>query len=214
MKKIYTKKDLEMCRILAISFTILLFICAIINWLMWIMEIPEFIKVLAFSGMFLMPILIIITCYMCIERYWFLEFYSENSVGSIQIKSQCAFSIALMLVLGCAALYNASELIKYVTYNWKLRDGLTKCVIIKGVIVGCWLLLWICSITKRKSIAMSTGIKRWLSIIGSILLIVVLFFATMKVNIYVVDQAEDVYWDKFIEHEEKYGALSKPFSRH
>lgn len=212
-KKIYTKKDFEICRILVICFIIIDFICVMINWLMRVMEIPELIKVLAFSGALLMPILVVMTCCMCIERYWYLEFFSEESDRRIQSKMLCGFGIMLMLLLGYATLYNASDIIEYITYNWNLRERLNTCVTIKGGITFCWLVFWIFSIIRRRNIAVCTGIKKWLTILGSILLVVVLLFITIRVNAYVDAQADSVYWDKFIEHENKYGALVKPFSR-
>lgn len=212
-KRIYTKRDFEICRIIMITFIILDFICVVAERLMRVIEMPELIEVLAFWGALLLPILIVMTCWMCVERYWFVEFHSEERRKSMQCKVLCGFSIILILALGYATFHYTSDIITYITYNWNLRDQLNTCVIMKGAIALGWLVVWVFSIIVRKNITVGTGIKKWLSILGSILLVVVLFYITARVNDYVDEQAECVFWDKFTEYAEKYGALTKPFSR-
>ena len=197
----YTKKDFETARMLLCTFIALYLLSFVLGGLVDIIEMPEIMNVAAICGGICMPILIILSCHMCIERYLYLEFYSEGKSGNTSSRRAVYAGIGIMTALGAITFYHVAGLISFVMDIWTIlgyMETLYVCIAIKLGITGCCLFCWIYSMKRSKTV--QTGKKVKISrLVAGILMFVFLAYISAPGNRYVKDQVEDARFRKMMD---------------
>ena len=176
----YTKSDLTKCRILTIILVSIYYIVYVIGAIASTEDLAssvgftdkeEFFCVLA---IILLSILILLTIYMCIERYMYLEFHGQDDVEQAKSRKLTYLSIALILVLGKTALDKILYIFGFVIFNWNLKDSIQEGVWIKLFVAALWVICAIYSIVERDKIRTKGGFHKAKWVICGLVLVLVL----------------------------------------
>lgn len=181
--KLYTPRDVLLSLILAIIF-ILWYLgawasCAIVSSdnLSKSIEQFELVEMLSWLWWFLSPILIIISLYMCIERYLYVELRSGEKMYDTKGRMRIYASIAVIILLGIEFFRNMLYVIGYFISYLDTGTGFGDGIVILFLIAVCWLIGLAYAITKGRAIFIQHGMKDIRSIIVVILLIALIVFS-------------------------------------
>ncbi len=164
MKK-YTQKDLHIALVFASFFTILYFIVLSNIAFQDAVELPEVVKILSWLGCLALPILLLISWYMCLERFVSLEL-SRDSEGSDKWRRLLlAIRIVMMLGLGILVFQKTMELVVFMGDHFRYMEKLSVCIMIKACIVIGWWGACIYGMKMQKQIIFGKRWKRYLVIL-------------------------------------------------
>ncbi len=121
-----------------------------------------------------LPVLVIITWYMYIERYIYFrkvyyeeEYYSKGKMP--EISPNIEFPVITKTVLAIITFFQYQDFKYFLVENWNILDGLVVCCLLKSILlIGCFL-FWIISMkygikfemvdrNKRKKVHLGIGI--------------------------------------------------------
>ena len=164
MKK-YTKKDLHIALGFASFFTILYFIVLSNIAFQYAVELSEVVKILSWLGCLALPILLLISWYMCLERFVSLELSLDSEGSGKWRRLFLAIRIVMMLGLGILVFQRTMELVVFVGDHFRYMEKLFVCIIIKACIVIGWWGACIYGVRIQKQIISGKCWKRYLVIL-------------------------------------------------
>lgn len=194
---IYTRKDFKMSRILAIALTFLYFIVHILYRLIQIVEFTETVKVITFFLDKFFPFLVVLGWYMCLERYFYLEFGEERSPQNKNDRIRTYIGIKVMIILGILVFYYAQGTIFFTAWHWNCITEIYDCVAVRLTIMACWIFCLIYSIKRRTAIAVPGGVKKGRVALG-ILFLFLLAILSLAGTFYACFRAESVRLEKMV----------------
>lgn len=211
-RKEYSLKDFLITRTLAVFFSIIYVVMSIGTRFI---TIPTHIAVVVGLCCMVLPVIIVLSWYMCIERYLNIEFRNLEENVTILEKSWYFVSIIMMILLGMKTYKNILNLVVFVESYRKLLEGLSDCLLLRlGFVLG-WMVLWIGSIFLRKIIVSKENGHKKILTVGSVLVVVVIMLHIQaNSERYIYNRTEDVWYKKMVEYyEEHQGERNvEPFS--
>lgn len=211
-RKGYNQQDFRIARMITIIFVVLHFWATGIV-LLWDRIMVSFTtQVFALSGALGLPVLILVSLCMTIERSYHLQFRSVQSKEPQMSKVAFFGTILTMIFWGIAVFVAVMSLISYIAHNWKFIEQLSECIQVQFIFVICCVAGWIFSICMRKFVVKLRGKHLIGAVISMLLLLVVMGCVGVCISMWAYWTAENVYWEKFIEYAETYGAMAPPFS--
>ncbi len=217
-RKEYSDKDFLISRAISISFTVIFVVISIVFGLSSYVnteKIPEELGVTVGLWYLGLPVLIIISWYMSIERYLIIEFRKLGKEATKLEKLWYFVSIIMMILLGMKTYRNILNLVVFVESYRKLLEWLSDCLLLRlGFVLG-WMVIWIGSILLRKIIVSKENGHKKILTVGSVLVVVVIMlYIQTNSERYIYDRTEDVWYHKMVEYYEQHEGESnvEPFS--
>lgn len=191
-------KDFILTRIMALLFTIMYF------GLPYIMNHKKELRLsdtvgLVVDCMFIfLPIVIMLSWYMCAERYLYMKFKEDDKYKNKQARRKVYIWIIGMVIGGIILFDRCQDGVYFIFSHWKNMNELYVCAIIKNVITIVWLLVFIYIMKRGEMLLNYNGIENW-KLICSIICIVLVFYFTCVGSKYANDQYWYFYYEQLTE---------------
>ena len=196
--KYYTKANWKICGILATFFSIAYFVSRSIVFTSLIISWSE--KILAVVGGvdICLPILVLLSWSMCVERYLYLEAQMLETKGCKQTRRQANISVAIVIVLGLLTFLQAIGIVFFVSEHWEYIGKLYDCIVIKAVMEIVWCVCLIYSIKKKEIIKLKIE-KNKKDCLKDIIVLILIFALACVTTVYTYSRAENEWFYNMIE---------------
>lgn len=218
-KKEYTEKDLKLSRKITVSVTGLYIIISIFFSIMNGRRVDNVSEELLMAGVLwwhVLPMIMIICWYMCMERYLVIEFKKLGEQDTMSKRIWYYVSVVLLSLTGITIYQAFKDGIGYVVDNKNLLDNLQGCVLLRfGVCLIGGICLFYGFKIQRRIIQAESNRKKTTIIGGWVGLLIVVLLIQVGVGVYTYHKREDVWYKKMVEYyEEHQGEQNvEPFSR-
>lgn len=136
--KKYTKKEFITVLAIALSFTLLYFMASYTLWL----DVPDAMQVTSECIGILMPVILLMSWYMCIERYVAIEYNLAENEGNKSYLFQVAVRIILLIIGGINVYRSILNVVIYPFNSLKdYLDNYNACYAVKISIAVVWVAL-------------------------------------------------------------------------
>ena len=147
-----------------------------------------------------LPVIILLSGYMCIDTYWKAEFTKEEKGANKNVCKQAKRSIAAMISIGGILFYFSLGIVSYICRYKEFVSKLIECIVSLAIVDVCWLCFWGDSIKRCKAIVGNPEKKQSIVriCIGGGLIVV-----TLIVFLYAIDKGETAFFQKLLEEYSK-----------
>ncbi len=195
--KQYSKKEFVIVLSLALFFTLLYFMIYVVIAFEGNVQWSDTVYILSTWSYYPLTIILIINWYMCVERYFVME-YSATQGKGVKAWLPTCISIGIMVILGIVVFKMATGLVLSVGYYWYNMDKVCDCIIIETALLAVWSGLFVYCIRKRRTIGGQRGLASG-RVVMCILILGVLVFATLSCRVYTEGRYEGIWWEVLLE---------------
>lgn len=162
-RKVYTIKDFQISRIIAISVSILYcmtsIFLAILNHKSTV-NVSEEMLTVGVLWWLLLPLIMILSWYMCIERYLVIEFRKLGEQDTMSKRVWYYIAMVLLSATGVAVYMGFRDAINYVMENRELLDELGACICMNFGICVMWATCLFCGFHTKKRIVQAEEVRK------------------------------------------------------
>ena len=197
-KKEYTHQDFKISRIIAILFTVVYYVMPLILYYKEEIGLSDATEVIGYGIYFCLPIISLLSWYMCIERYLYLKFQAEGKYKNKQMRIRFYISIIIIVIGGIISFDKIQGNLSFIFVQWENINEFYDCAIIKLIIAVGWILCFVYIIKKREALINYECIKKGKAVC-SIMCIVLLVWLSHIGDEYVQKQLTDFHFRQLTE---------------
>lgn len=194
---IYTLKDFKISYAIALFFTILSLVGFSIVKMSEAVELSEaFVFPIGMATIYFMPVLLILSWYMCYERYVYLELQTVEEAERRKVRHQIYLNVLVLLFWGIITLFALVNVVNYISWYWEYIENLYGCIALLAVCAVGWFVCFMWYVQRGKDGCLKNKIyKKRTFYVLAVLLIV----GTLICSAYAYNKGENEWFRELVE---------------